>query len=44
MDGKMRGVVLGLVAVILVSVAIFAGLSVADLMGQRQLPSRISVR
>jgi len=38
----MRGVVLGLVALILVTVAIFAGLSAADLTGQR--PSLSSVR
>jgi hypothetical protein len=40
MDGKnMRGVVQGLVIIIVVSVAVIAGITVADLMGL--LPSRL---
>ena len=40
MDGKnMRGVVQGLVIIIMVSVAVIAGITVADLMGL--LPSRL---
>jgi type IV secretory pathway protease TraF len=39
MDGNMRGVVQGLAIIIVVSVAVIAGFTAADLMGQ--LPSRI---
>ena len=39
MDGNLRGVVQGLVIIIVVSVAVIAGITVADLMGL--LPSRL---
>jgi len=38
MDGNRRGVVQGLVIIIVVTVAVMAGITAADLMGQ--LPSR----